>query len=617
MTDLRTLLASALLAVVAGIGALAQTADARIRVERITVPDGAELDTLIAKLPDGGEIPMVGILVDTMGDADPSNDVVKNVWVLTYARPTVTQRIVAGLPFVYVRAGSPHRRETTVPISILDMSSVSRNVWLKLIRAVAQSEFLDPIGMPVRASSRAYSGNTADFRNDQVWQALNALSAAQEEDLNGALSQDELEKVQARLLLSTRLFGDLVGESYLPIAYDRDRDARLQARQHNWELLRQKAEENGLYFQPLTLGFSKDTNVLLWAERRPPGTRELVTFNSKLMGIDDPFQGDWLDKWKGYTETWTLDENGSRAEAGTAGSRTAEMVPIALYGLDYPTAPLLLVDFKQPLKAKRREMIRRALDQVVTGVLGITTFGNLEYFAAKTAWTFIRRRHGAAVDRTARLRAYSQFRHGLNLDTSLDPKLRRELLRRAEGLGLNPFEDGVETEAQLARDQYAALRAYATAPNGLAKKLAAGRSTEVAHHVHSGPALALFRLTSIATLGIYKHKETMTPVLLADLDRQRRFAWHKRFLEEVAGSSPRLEIAYNIEHVRRSLDAITQIVQDGNEFRDASEELVMRVFAQTSDDATRKLCVNCLERLAAQKRAKIETPTVLTSGGGQ
>src|SRR4029077_17923983 len=121
------------------------------------------------------------------------------------------------------------------------------------------------------------------------------------------------------------------------------------------------------------------------------------------------------------TETWALDENGSRGEPGTAGSRGAVMVPARLSSLGYPAAPLLLVDFKQPLKAKRREMIRRAADQIVTGVLGITTFGNLEYFAAKTAYTFIKRRHGAAVDRTARLRAYSQLRAGLNLDTSVDP----------------------------------------------------------------------------------------------------------------------------------------------------------------------------------------------------
>jgi hypothetical protein len=564
---------------------------------------------------------MVSILVDTMGDADPSNDLIKNVWVLTYTRPTVMQRVVAGLPFMYVRAGSPHRRENSIPASILDMSSVSHNAWLKLIRNVTQSEFLDPIGMPVRAPSRAYASNTLDFRNEHVWQALSVLSAAEDENPTGLLSQDELERIQARLLLSTRLFGDLVSESYLPIVYDKDRDTRLEARQHNWELLRQKAEANGLYFQPLSLGFSKDANVLLWAERRPSGSGDRVVFDSNLLGIDDPYEDHWVEKWKGYTEVWTLDENGSRVEPGTAGSRAAVMVPVALYGLDYPTAPLLLVDFKQPLKAKRREMIRRAADQVVTGVLGITTFGNLEFFAAKTAYTFIKRRHGAAVDRSARLRAYSQLRAGLNLDASLDPALRRELLRRAEGLALNPFEDGVGTEAQLARDQYAALRAYATAPNGLAKKLDADRSREVAHRLHSTPALAFFRLTSVATLGIYKHKETMTPELLADLNRQRRFAWHKRFLEDVVGSTPRPEIAYNIEHVQRSIDAIAQIGQESGEFREASEDLVRRVLARTSDDATRQLCVNCLERLTSQTRPRIEAPDTVspkaTSGGAQ
>src|SRR5260370_5509851 len=294
MAGLGTLGASAFLAMAAGIGAYAQKPDARLRVESLPVPGGAELDTLIAKLPDGGELPMVSILVDTLGDADPSNDVLKNVWVLTYARPTVMQRIVAGLPFMYLRAGSLHRRENSVPSPMLDMSSVGHNAWLKLIRSVAQSEFLDPIGMPVRASSRAYAGNALDFRNEHVWQALNVLSAAEEQG-TGALSQDELERVQARLLLSTRFFGDLVGESYLPIVYDKDREARIQARQHNWELLRQKAEENGLYFQSLSLGFSKDANVLLWAERRPPGSREHVAFNSRLMGIDDPFDGNCLE----------------------------------------------------------------------------------------------------------------------------------------------------------------------------------------------------------------------------------------------------------------------------------------------------------------------------------
>src|SRR5438093_54357 len=115
----------------------------------------------------------------------------------------------------------------------------------------------------------------------------------------------------------------------------------------------------------------------------------------------------------------------------------------------------------------------------------------------------------------------------------------------------------METEAQLARDQYAALRSYAAAPEGLARKLDRTRSKEIAQHVHSKPALAMLRVASISTLGIYRHSERMSPELLAQVDRQRRFAWHKRFLEQVIDSTPQPEVAYNVEQVQRSLDAIT------------------------------------------------------------
>lgn len=580
------------------LGAAAFAASAQIRVEQVNVPGGAELDTVIA-----GDFPLVSVLVDTLGDVDPTNDALRSVWVLSYARPTVIQRIVAGLPFVYVRAGSPHRRDDSVPAPVLDMSAVGRNTWLKLLRALAQSEVLDPMSLPVRASSRAYTGNTAGFRNAHIWQALNVLSATNEQSLTGALSEDGLGRVQARLMLSTHLFGDLVSESYLPAALEKERDARIQDRQHNWELLRQKAEDNGLYFQPLQLTYSKDAHALLWAERRraeEPG-RQRPSFNSQFLGIGNPFEGDWLEKWKGYTETWTLSDQ-----------RTAEMVPVALYSLDHPKAPLLLVDFKKPFTPKRHEMIRRAADQITTGLLGLTTFGNLEYFAAKTTYTFIRRRQGAAVDRTARLRAYSLLRHSLFLDDSLNPTLRQELLRRVDGLGLNPFEDGMETEARLAREQYAALLKHAAAPDGLALRLERTRAKEVAHRLHSTPSLAMFRMASIASLGIYRHNDRMTPELLAEVDRQRRFAWHKRFLEEVIGSTPQPEVAYNVDQLQRSLDAVTQIAEESATYRASSEELVRRVLAQTSDEGMRRLCYECLQKLAFHGTVK---PAAVVSAG--
>jgi ribosomal protein S13 len=277
------------------------------------------------------------------------------------------------------------------------------------------------------------------------------------------------------------------------------------------------------------------------------------------------------------------------------------MVPIALYNLDYPKAPLLLVDFREPSRPKRHEAMRRGLDQLTTGILGLTTFGNLEYFAAKTTWTFVRRRHGAAVDRSARLRAYSQLRHSLFLDDSLDPRLRSDLLRRVDGLGLNPFEDGMETEARLAREQFAALRTYARSETGLTIKIEQARSNEIARRLHSKTMLALYRLASITTFRAYRHTERLTPELMADLDRQRRFAWHKRYLEEVIASTPQAEVTYNTGEVQRSLDAITTIGEESSEFRGPSEELVRRVLAQTSDADMRRRCYECLEKLGLQK----------------
>ena len=57
--------------------------------------------------------------------------------------------------------------------------------------------------------------------------------------------------------------------------------------------------------------------------------------------------------------------------------------------------------------------------------------------------TFVRGRHGAAVNRSARLQAYSEAREFLSVDSSLDPALKTELQRRLDHLALNPRENDV------------------------------------------------------------------------------------------------------------------------------------------------------------------------------
>ena len=105
-------------------------------------------------------------------------------------------------------------------------------------------------------------------------------------------------------------------------------------------------------------------------------------------------------------------------------------------------------------------------------------------------------------------------------------------------------------------------------------------------------------VASITTFGIYKHTERMTPELLAQVDRQRRFAWHKRFLDDALDESPRTEVAYNMNQVRASLAAVVEIGENSRDFRSDAEQLLRRVLAQTSDDTTRTSCLESLHRLA-------------------
>ena len=73
------------------------------------------------------------------------------------------------------------------------------------------------------------------------------------------LSEPELLEIQARLALAGKTLGGLVTTERLPDAYLKNRIQTEETRGHNWELLRQRAEANRLYFDPL--GFSPLPNA--------------------------------------------------------------------------------------------------------------------------------------------------------------------------------------------------------------------------------------------------------------------------------------------------------------------------------------------------------------------
>ena len=272
------------------------------------------------------------------------------------------------------------------------------------------------------------------------------------------------------------------------------------------------------------------------------------------------------------------------------------MIPLALYGLDNPKIPALLVDFRDAGNPKRREMSRRIIEDVTRNLLSLSRFGDLHYFLGRTVFDFVTGRRGMDINQPTRLRAYSQLKLLLSLDASLDPELRADISRRIERVSMNPLENDLAAEARLARQQYAALVAAAErAKGGLADRLDRDRRAELVEVEHGRTGRTLLRAARVLTLGLYQHREKATLTeQRSELDLMRRLAYHRRFLRDVARSSPRIEVVWKIEEVRRSLNFIAE---HGARADASTAASAARIFERTADEETRRLCLNSLYRI--------------------
>jgi hypothetical protein len=579
------------------------TSSGGMKVETIAVPGGGQLITYFRNVSDPSamdpvenQVPFVSILRDTLGDDNPENDQLRDIWAFTYVRPSIWKRAAAAVPFLYHRAGSVDR-SPGVPAPLLDMARPAKGTIPRVLGNVAQTTVLDPLGLPIRAVTRAYRSRAREYRTMQLWRTLDVLSHEDAEP--GGLSDQDMERVLGRILLARGVFGGLVAERYVVPAWEKFAMNQAACRGHNWELLRQRAEENGLYFQPLELGTGNPEFALLWVDQAAAETPS--RFDSKFLGISDPFRDSRIQNWKDYSEVWYFDGQGIRVPQAAGSARQARMIPLALYSLDHPRVPLMMVDFRDPGRPRRREMIRRATDDVATGVLGWTGFGNWTYLAAKTSWAFVRGRHGAALDRAARVRAFVELTQALAADTNLNPELRNELSRRLDKLGVNPFDNGSKTVQEIARIQYQALLAQVRTGK-LSRHLAAYRQREVDASLHSSGGRAVRRFAAVATFGLYRHQEPQSAELLSSVDRQRRIAWHRREVQDLLTTSPRPEIVANMQQVRRSVEALTALSAFDPQTRAESAQLVNALLQRTGDPATREICERSLGALASGVR---------------
>jgi hypothetical protein len=368
----------------------------------------------------------------------------------------------------------------------------------------------------------------------------------------------------------------------------------LDERGHNWELLRQRAEAEGLYFEPLEMPDGSATHALLYVSREDLAKNRGRKFGGRFLNIASPWDDSRLARWDGHTERRYFDADNRPVAEGTAGAREVELIPLALYGLDNPKIPALLVDFRDRFNPKRREMSHRVIEDVTRNVLALSRYGDIHYFLGRMLFDFVTSRRGIDVNQPTRLRAYSQLKLLLALDSSLDPDFRQEIGRRIESVSLNPLDNDLEAESRLAREQYASLVAYAKAPDGLPARLDRERREELSDRKHGGASRALLRLANMLSFGAYRHREPGAPEeVRAALDDGRRFEYHKRFLREVA-RAPIAEVAYNIEDVRRSLRYVAEAGGRGDA---GAARAAAAIFARTRDDEARRLCVECLYRI--------------------
>ncbi|HJR07122.1 MAG TPA: hypothetical protein VJ842_07690, partial [Pyrinomonadaceae bacterium] len=572
------------------------------RLERTPVAGGAELLTVFGSLdglPHAGDedVPLVSILRDTLGDEATENDRLRYVWMHTYTRPSFGQRAASAVPFLYSRVGNKKGSgASSPPPHILDLAGTEREVWHRVFWNALQTLVFNPYSLTVKATTHTYRRNADDYRKAHIIRALAVLTLYQTESgAQSVFAPHELKEIQARLMLSQKTFGGLIDDLYLGRVYDKQNSQWLDTRGHNWELLRQRAEAEGLYFEPLVLPDGNATHALLWVARTDLEANRTRRFDKRFLNLDNPWSDKRLLRWQGYAETRYFDSDNRRVTADTEGARAVEMIPLALYGLDHPKIPILLVDFRDNLNPKKREMSQRVLQDVARTTLGLSHL-ELPYFLGRAVYDFVTDRRGMDVNQPSRLRAYSQLKLLLALDASLDPALRDELTRKLERVSMNPLENDTGAEARLAREQYAALLDYARRTDkGLGDKLERDRRAELTPLVHSRTERVLLRAANVATFGLYTHRERAAPEeQVATLDTARRLTYHRQFLREVARSSAEVEVQWNIEDVRRSLAFVNE---HGERADGKTASAIGHIFAHTKDEPTQKLCLSSLYRI--------------------
>ncbi len=579
------------------------------RVEKFRVTGGSEIITIFANLKKSGDsmaenganVPVVSVLRDTLGDEIPENDRLRYVWMLSYTSPTFGQKIASGVPFLYRKFSNKDKIGNDPPPAVMDLNPSDKNMWDKVFWMVFKNLVLSQFDAAVRTSTLQYKGNQSNYRKAAMMRALSVLTLYESLEGEKILKDNEMQDIQARVMLSGKLTGSFLQTENLGRVYQKNLEKTRDYRGHNWELLRQYSEAQGLYFDPLRMPDGSATHALVWVDEADLAANKNKKFDSRFLNIKNPWKDKKLAKWKGYKEVRWYDADNREVAAGTPDAKSKTLIPLALYGLDYPKIPVILIDFRNDGNPRFREVSKRVLDDVTRNVLSISTFGNVPYFVGRFFYDFITARRGIDLNQASRQSSYSQLKLLLLLNESIDAGFKNEIDKRLNKAAVNPLENDTDAEIKIARKQFENLIAYAKRPDGLAKKIENDRREEMVRLKHSGRQRMLYAAAHLFSFGIYTHREKKTPELFAEMDVRRQLDFHERFLLETARESARPEIDGDIEAIRRSLAFIAEY---GDAARGKTAKAVSGIFLKSEDSEIRLLALSGLNRMtnAAAKK---------------
>jgi hypothetical protein len=569
-----------------------------------TVDQTAELVTLFCRSCEsstpGVDVPLIAVLHDTLGDSASDNDRVTYVWLLTYSSPTLWQRLVSGIPFFYWRASDGRPSDGKAPKPFFNVSAPEHPVFIEAGRDIVQWAALDGMMTPIRASSREYRSNQIDHERFHLEEAITYLREAPVSVNGSGLSEAEINTVIARLTLRKQLLGGFVSQRRAAHLGEEAAFRMEETRSRNWEILRMCAEKTGLYFEPLNLAGNTDQFAILWFplndSLNPANSSQSVVW--KLLNISDPWTEARLSKWSGIRSERYLDANGSLS-ARSDSTRRVEMVPLAIYSLNYPKQPLLLIDFRDTLRVRRHEMTQRSINELTAGVIGISHFTNWYYYVGADLYDFIAGRHGAALDRAARLDAYAQFRAELTLDRQMDRDLLQAISDRAESLSINPMDRDPQREVATAQAQYLALLRQTDENGKITKLLAASRRSELngfGASLYAKVRRSVFRDISF---GLYGRRDQHAEPDLAQLNRERRVEADLSFLHSVVAARTEPEIAYGTGELRQTVTELADLVPlvPSPALRQDAMAKLENLSALSEDTVLRAECTAALESI--------------------